>query len=250
MAKLDRQVWAASSTFEIGDFYLGLRTSDPDFSSAVNQALHLYLRPDIEAPDNYSAHLPAVGRPAATLYRSYSPVVRTASKPRWVAALLHHLSDRADEATKLRMGAAVSSRGAVLTSARISVIPHLLARPLHEAGISIVDLPGLDITFGPLSLEVNRPSLDLELTPLERWLDEPLRFLIGSYPIRAVLLETGPRLPSLLQTVAHLLSRVRDLDPDQAEPFIAGLLAGLADIPVKIVGDQRGLAAAVAAELG
>ena len=88
----------ASSTFEIGDWYLGVRSTSERADQLIRRFLAAHYVEDVEAPPNCSVALadPAPRRSAVQdlhlLYRSSSLVVRTRSPSRVLRGLAAHLS--------------------------------------------------------------------------------------------------------------------------------------------------------------
>src|SRR5260221_13471486 len=79
---LDDLDWVASSTFRVGEWALGVRSSSLATDAALRRVLAAHLL-DVEAPPNFSALMadePGPGGQARAfnfLYRSNDPLVRT-----------------------------------------------------------------------------------------------------------------------------------------------------------------------------
>lgn len=254
---LDRWGWAATSTFTVGRWELGLRSSTKELDEALRTLLRPHLRADLQAPANYSLfHAPeaAPGQPQRfhELFQGCSARWRTRSAVDLVRTLLLELEgDRlTQQADWLALSAVafVADGAAVLvpTSFRqvfVDAAPRLAARGvlLWPAGIV-----GLD----PATGEVVLPGTGLDIAPegwplLEALQDGPARPLPspGRYPVRTWLVpqwrrEQGP--PTRAQALVGAFHSVANRDLVGAAGTLAGLAAAVSSShvrPVQLDGD-------------
>lgn len=207
MQKLDRLGWAASSTFRIGEWHIGVRSKTFEADELVRRFLSSYLTEGIEAPANFSVVLRTPGDEQTTLsklYRDHSTVVRSPRRPsRVLKGLAEHLSEYLDlnpkDLLKLRMAALVRDGEAILVPASIVVWMDTLVPRLNGRGAQLLDAPFamVDPTRG--ELVVLPPPLDVDET-IVQLLDaqadpgvgsEPPPVLPGRYPVRGLSLFSG-----------------------------------------------------------
>ena len=184
----------------------------------------------------------------ATLYQGYQAVLRTGDFHRFVTGLLMNLApaERLLGHVAVRMGVVIYADEAVLTPSRISTLPHLLSSPLLDQGYQIVDAPLVNLDSSKMTVTVSPPNLEIDEPPLETWLGNPISFgTVGTYPIKAVVLESGSEAPSLLEVIAHLLARAVHVEAEEIKVDVDSLIAGIGRVPLIGVGDQRELVAAV-----
>ena len=213
----------------IDNLYRGVRTSSGALGQALSQALRPYRVPGVEAPANFSAQLSTSGRPLATLYRGYQAVVRTGDYHRFVTGLLMNLApaDRLLGHVAVRMGVVIHAGEAVLTPSRISILPHLLASPLLDQGYQIVDAPLVNLDPSKMTVTVSPPNIEIDELPWKPGLGPRSHLAaVGTYPIKAVVLESGSEAPSLLEVIAHLLARAAVLKLTESRSMSIPLLLG------------------------
>src|SRR4051812_25171856 len=128
--------WEAASTFLVGEWALGVRSSTAELDTELRRILAAHVI-DFDAPANFSA---LVSRGADDeqvrgfhfLYRASDSIVRTRSPRRIVRTLLHYLSDFAEPAVAMpRLGAVglVADGRAVIAPERIRAeLPNVEAR--------------------------------------------------------------------------------------------------------------------------
>jgi hypothetical protein len=174
---VDRLGWAASSTFKVGQWCLGVRSNSTETDSLVRELLRSYLVEDldgVEPPPNYSVVLHAGdGRGGGTrglsfLYRSSLAVVRSRSALRVLQGLstylgAHELADSGREGLLVIDAVAIVGRRAVLLPSflRNYMEPGKLGGRLRRGGVTLVDAPMALVD--PEAGELIVPPCDLEL---------------------------------------------------------------------------------------
>ncbi|NND02274.1 MAG: hypothetical protein HKN91_05755 [Acidimicrobiia bacterium] len=177
MSKLDRLVWAASSTYHIGPLHLGIRTDSEWLDTALQQALADYYVPDIEADPNFSIVIPSSddGSPATglnMLYEGHTSLVRSRYPDRVLRALFQHLTKYlpVESAGLLRVSALALVRDgeAILVPRNIITWLDQLAPRLNRAGWQFVDEPWSSVDLESGELVVSAPTIAVEADLLDR----------------------------------------------------------------------------------
>jgi hypothetical protein len=166
---LDDLHWDAASTFLVGEWALGVRSSTAELDADLRRILAAHVI-DFDAPDNFSA-LVSRGdddqqvRGFHFLYRASDSLVRPRSPRRIVHALLHHLSDfAAPSPARPRLAAVglVANGRAVIAPERIRAeLPNVESR-LNDAGVAVVDAPVLHLDPDGACLVVPEPALTID----------------------------------------------------------------------------------------
>jgi hypothetical protein len=205
LSALDDMDWAATSTFRVGEWALGVRSSNTEIDAVLRRVLAAHLV-DIEAPANFSALMADErARTFHFLYRASETLVRTRAAGRVLRTLIAHLSDFAVPSNPvIRLDAA-----AVIVDGKAIVVPALmraelggLETRLNIAGMTVGDSPTLYLDPGTASVIVPEPAITVDTQALAdfersqpptpgRELDPVLP---GRYPIAAWALVTGPAL--------------------------------------------------------
>jgi hypothetical protein len=246
LAALDDMEWAASSTFRVGEWALGVRSSDADIDAALRRVLAAHLV-EIEAPANFSALMAdEQARTFHFLYRASDALVRTRAAGRVLRTLIAHLSAFADPSgTVIRLDAA-----AVIVDGRAIVVPASLRAELgsietrlNVAGMTVGDSPTLYLDPGTASVIVPEPALTVDtdaLADFERaQRPPPTRELdpvpAGRYPIGAWALVSGPELVGPIgraQAVAAVTQLVANADEIGAQQALDAVADALKSVPV------------------
>jgi hypothetical protein len=164
----------ASSTYHIGPWALGVRSSRVEFDEALRRVLAPHLL-DVEAPANFSVVLAddsaASPRTRAFnfLYRANQSVVKSRVPGRVLRALLQYLSDFAEPVSSTLRIAATG----VLKDGRAIVAPPTLRwatgtlQPrLNAFGMQLIDAPVVHIEPGGSELVVPEPLLHMDANAL------------------------------------------------------------------------------------
>ena len=249
MVQLDRLVWAAQRTYHLGSLHLGVRASDAEFSSAIEDSLRAYLIPDVIAPSNYSLIVPE-GNHMGFLYRAHVPVVRSSDAGRLLWSALRHLSSHlaGPAGLALDFDAVVRGSEAVLAPRSIAVLPRQLSRDLQQQGYQFLDAAWVDVDLERGEVRVTEPGLDWDPEPLRPWMSAFVPVKAGSYKVVGVLFEMPPstHVPSSLFWLSQTLLRAGNLPAYGPERAINGILSLLDRVPVRRVdGGIRELVAAV-----
>ncbi|HEX4490197.1 MAG TPA: hypothetical protein VH914_03240 [Acidimicrobiia bacterium] len=168
---LDDMEWEAASTFLVGEWALGVRSSTAELDADLRRILAAHVI-DLDAPANFSALVSRGDDDEQVhgfhfLYRASDTLVRTRTPRRIVRTLLHHLSDFAEPAattTLPRLAAVglVANGRAVIAPERIRAeLPNVESR-LNDAGVAIVDVPVLHLDPDDACLVVPEPALTID----------------------------------------------------------------------------------------
>ncbi|MGH9177319.1 MAG: hypothetical protein ACRD0N_02025 [Acidimicrobiales bacterium] len=274
-----RLVWAATSTFRIGDLHLGVRSGHQGLHEWLRRALAAHLVPDVEAPDNFTllvgqrgdgeASRPARGRAVGGgfhfLYRSSASMVRTRDPHRLARALLHHLDGFRPDAgaglLQLSVSVLVGEAGAVLAPASLRGWLEVVERRLNARGLIVADLPWVAVDADRGEVVVPEPDLRVDWSAfddLEEVVATPRRTEAvvqpGRYPIVGWGLQTeadgaGTLRPALaVARAAPSVINVAELGGQGVLDQVAGLVrrvrpAGVHwEKPAQMVGPLAALA--------
>jgi hypothetical protein len=165
-------VWASTTTFAIGDVWLGIRSNDDAFDSSLRRALQPYVAEGVEAPPNFWCKLAgpvdAKGRRGLHfLYRGSTTLVRTRNLQRLRNALLLELGAyaAAPDPSMLSLAAVgfVSNNGrAVLAPPGLRPWLSAIERRLNARGLWVVDTPTTLVDAERSELVVPEPALDID----------------------------------------------------------------------------------------
>lgn len=248
---MDRLGWAATSTFRVGEYLVGVRSDSEATDALVRRLLAANLVDGPVAPPNYSLVLstPNGGgqRGLSQLFRSSTAVVRTRRRRRALLGLLAWLEGHtpADGSLlQLRAIATVGPQGAVLAPwALISSLEKLQPR-LHRRGVQVLDAHAARVDLATGELVVAEPPLPFDAAVLAEVDDDersagrelpPLQ--PGRYPIRgwahwAASQGGGSRAACLAQATGGFVNRTH-IDPQQALTGLARVLAGAETIQLE-----------------
>ena len=171
MGKLDRLVWAASSTYHIGPLHIGVRTDSEWLDGIIRKALSAYHVPGVEAPTNFSVVVPQAkpnGGPKGLnmLYEGHSNLVRSRHPERVVEALFQYLAkylpDEPNGYLKIRDLALVRDGQSILVPRGVVIWLDLLAPRLSRAGWQFVDRPWSTLDLDTAELVVPPPMLSVD----------------------------------------------------------------------------------------
>ncbi len=203
MQKLDRLVWATSTTLRIGEYHIGVRSNTNQTDALLRQAFSTLVDDTVEAPANYSVILSPANRDNGgprglhLLYHDSTAVVRTRYPRRVLAALRSYLSGHLEHEgpsggplIDVNAVALVRDGQAVLVPSITLIWVDLLSPRLHRKGIQFVDSP--HVTVDPVSgeLVVDPPTLPINDTVEFDGIDsarpgrEPPPVSPGRYPIK------------------------------------------------------------------
>jgi len=261
---LDDLRWVAASTFRVGAWALGVRSSNGAIDDLLRRVLAAHVV-DIDAPANFSALMADDrARTFHFLYRASDALVRTRVAGRVVRTLISHLSTFVDSPpSAIRLDAT-----AVIADGRAIVVPDSLRAELRHietrlnvAGMTVVDSPTLHLEPGTRSVIVPEPALTVDIQALadyERAGQSPARELAparpGRYPIAAWVLVTGPDRVGPVgraQGVAAVAQQVENAAGLGAQPTLDAVADALTEIPISglwwydsagLVRQLRGLA--------
>jgi hypothetical protein len=245
---LDDMQWEATSTFLVGEWALGVRSSTAELDADLRRILAPHVI-DFDAPDNFSA-LVSRGdgdeqvRGFHFLYRASDSLVRTRAPRRVVQTLLHYLSDFAAPAVaRPRLAAVgfVADGRAVIAPERVRAeLPNVESR-LNDAGIAVVDAPVLHLDPDSACLVVPEPALSIDadaLADFERRHPPARRELEpvapGRYPIAAWAFTTDERAAGRLgvaPAVAAGAQQVVNADVFGPRSVLDGIAAVCARVP-------------------
>jgi hypothetical protein len=227
---LDDLDWVAATTFRVGEWALGVRSSNVETDAALRRVLAAHVV-DTEAPPNFSALMADDSdrhrhvRAFNLLYRASDPLVRTRAPGRVLRTLLQHLSDFAttDSATvRLAATGFVAGGRAVVAPHGIgSEMAHIETR-LNAAGVRVIDALVLHLDPASGELVVPEPALTIDhdaLADYERANPAPRRepesVRAGRYPIAVWAFTVGPEQDTTLrpaQAVAAAAQQVVNAD--------------------------------------
>ena len=244
---LDDLDWVASSTFQVGEWALGVRSSSLDTDAALRRVLAAHLL-DVEAPPNFSVLMAgepgpggqgSQGRAFNFLYRSSDPLVRTRAPGRVVRALLRYLSDFAAADTSLLRIAAtgfVADGRAIVAPDGIRFDMANVETRLNHAGIQVIDAPVLHLDPVTGDIVVPEPALTVDLDALAEYerRNPPARHELepvgaGRYLIAAWAFSTPKEQAGSLraaQSVAAAARQVVDADQFGAQRVL-DMMAGV-----------------------
>ena len=195
-------MWAATTTFAIGDVWLGVRSNTEEFDARLRRVLAAHLAPDVEAPANYSCKLASGERVRGQrnlhfLYRGQSALVRTRSERRVMHALLAELSwyaGRPDASLLSVHGIAfVGANGALIAPPTLRPWLSTIERRLEAKGLRIVDTPTVLVDPARSEVVVPAPALTLDHDALAEMRGPGDEFVApGRYPIRGWAFFTEP----------------------------------------------------------
>lgn len=248
---MDRLGWAATSTFRVGEYLVGVR-SDSDVTDAlVRRLLAGSLVEGPVAPPNYSLILSSPNgdgqRGLSQVFRSSTAVVRTRRRRRALLGLLSWLHGHlpADGSLlHLQAMATVGPQGAALAPwTLISSLEKLQPR-LHRRGVQVLDAYGARLDLATGDLVVTEPPLAFDPAVLAEVEDDQRssgRELPpvppGRYPVRGWAhwpqpQGGGTRAACLAQATSLLVNRAQ-VDPQQALTGLARVLAGTETIQLE-----------------
>ena len=196
-------MWAASSTFAIGDVWLGIRSSTDEFDTRLRRVLAAHVAPEVDAPANYSCKLANGERTRGKrnlqfLYRGNSAIVRTRSERRVMHALLAELSWYAGphEPSLLSVHgiALVGPTGALIAPPTLRPWLSTIERRLQAKGLRIVDTPTVLVDPARSEVVVPEPALTLDRDALAelRGTGDDEVVAPGRHPIRGWAFFTEP----------------------------------------------------------
>jgi hypothetical protein len=242
---LDDLDWVASSTFRVGQWALGVRSSSVETDAALQRVLRAHLV-DVDAPANFSLLMADDDtRTFNFLYRASDALVRTRAPGRLLRTLVSHLSEfveRSSAVARLSVtGLLVGGRVIVAPDALRDEIANIETR-LNVAGIRVIDAPILELERGTGHVIVPEPALSLDtdaLADYER--DHPSSgrelapVLAGRYPIAAWALTTSEnRLGPIgaAQGVAAAAQQVVNADRLGAQQALDVVADALTTVPI------------------
>lgn len=177
MDKLNRLVWAGSSTYRIGPLYLGVRSDSAWLDQVLREALQDYWVPEVEAPPNYSIVISredSNGNSAGLnmLYEGHTNLVRSRYPERAIRALFQHLAKylpaQSDGLLRAAAQALVRDGRAILVPNFVVTWMAQLAPRLNRSGWQFVDQPQAAIDLEHAELVVLPPRLAIS----DSWLKE------------------------------------------------------------------------------
>jgi hypothetical protein len=245
---LDDMEWEAASTFLVGEWALGVRSSTTELDTDLRRILAAHVI-DFDAPANFSALASSDDddeqvRGFHFLYRASDSLVRTRTPRRIVHTLLHYLSDFAEPSTALPRLAAVglvANGRAVIAPERVRAeLPNIESR-LNDAGVAVVDAPVLHLDPDGASLVVPEPALVLDrdvLADFERRHPPARRELEpvapGRYPLAAWAFTTDEQAAGRLgaaPAIAAGAQEVVNADVSGPQAVLDGVAAVFASVP-------------------
>jgi hypothetical protein len=247
---LDDLDWVAASTYAIGPWALGVRSSSTEMDDAIRSVLRAHLI-DVEAPANFSALMAGDSRPDGQvqafnfLYRSSDSLVRTRAPGRLMRALLNYLADFAEPVSSmLRLSATgfVADGRAIITPDTIRFEMAGIESRINASGIQVIDAPVLHLDPESNCIVVPEPALTVDadaLAAFERRHPpsgrEPGAVPAGRYPIAAWAFTTGagatePLSPA--QAVAAAAGHVVSADAFGAQEVLEAMARVVAHTPV------------------
>lgn len=207
---LDDVDWVATSTFHVGPWAVGVRSTSATTDTALRRILATHLL-DADAPPYFSALVSDEGpdngkaRSFNFLYRSSDTLVRTRSPGRVVRTLLHYLSDlvpsdpvEPDALTvRLRATGLIVEGRAIVAPEDLRTEMAAIETRLNRAGMRVIDAPVLHLEPGTGHVIVPEPAITVDgdaLAEYERTHPSPRELAAvqpGRYPIAAWALETS-----------------------------------------------------------
>jgi hypothetical protein len=197
----------ATSTYHIGPWALGVRSSRVEFDDALRQVLAAHML-DAEAPANFSIMMADDGgvqggaRTFNVLYRASQSVVKSRVPGRVMRGLLQYMSEFAESTSATLRFAATG----VVKDGRAIVAPYALRwaagtlQPrLNAVGMQLIDGPVVHVEPSASELVVPEPVLRIDADALANFDArfpghgrEPAPVAPGRYPIAAWALVTDP----------------------------------------------------------
>ncbi|HVE63504.1 MAG TPA: hypothetical protein VNB94_06865, partial [Mycobacteriales bacterium] len=179
---MSRSVWAATSTFHVAGWDLGVRSSTPELDELVRRALTAHHQPGLDAPANFSLEAPREeesvrgARPLHLLYENWSPVATARSDAGLVQALLGQLESYAlverTDLPVLNAGVLLTGDGRAIVQPRdhrkdLQDRSRALAKDgltLHPSPLALLDPASGEIVIEP-TLTVDESVLSSPVTP-------------------------------------------------------------------------------------
>jgi hypothetical protein len=241
--------WVAASTFHVGPWAVGVRSTSADTDAALRRILRAHLLDD-DAPPYFSAFVPDAAptdggaRPFNFLYRSSDSLVRTRAPGRIVRALLHYLSDLVEPGPatlRLRATGLIVGGRAIVAPEALRTSMTLVEALLNRAGIQVIDAPVVHLEPDSGAVVVPEPLLTVDAAALDAYersrpaagngSRELAPVAPGRYPLAAWALTTaadaiGPI--GRAEGVAAAAQQVANADTFGAQPaleVVAGALA-------------------------
>ncbi len=247
---LDDLDWVAASTYEVGPWALGVRSSSAEMDDAIRRVLRAHLI-DVEAPANFSALMAdgsGVDGPVQAfnfLYRSSDSLVRTRAPGRVMRALLNYLADFAEPASSmLRLSATgfVVGDRAIIAPDTIRFEMAGIESRVNAAGLQVIDAPVLHLDPESGCVVVPEPALTVDAEALAEFERrhpaagrEPGAVPAGRYPIAAWAFTTGAGGTDSLgraQAVAAAAGQVVSADAFGAQQILDVMAGVVARTPV------------------
>jgi hypothetical protein len=207
---LDDLDWVAASTFHVGPWAVGVRSTSTDTDAALRRILAAHLL-DADAPPYFSAFVPDApptdgnARPFNFLYRSSDSLVRTRAPGRVVRALLHYLSDLVEPAPptlQLRATGLIVGGRAIVAPESLRTSMTLIEARLNRAGMQVIDAPVVHLEPGSGEVVVPEPRLTVDADALAAY--------ERSHPPAGGTRELAPVAPGRYPLVAWALTTAED----------------------------------------
>lgn len=198
--KLSALDWAATSTFHLGRWAIGVRSSSAALDEALRAALADHVIDTVgDVPPNVSIRLPddpgtGPARSLNLLHWTHADVVRSRGPHRVLEGLLHILFFRGQEpptdALHVTALALEKDGRALIVPGQLRYELPTLAHRLRRLGIRVVDTPQvrIDLATGELVVPRLEDHISLDRAPLAPWLDQPVvdpPVPPGRYPVAA-----------------------------------------------------------------
>jgi hypothetical protein len=238
LTALDDVGWPASSTFRVGEWALGVRSSNIEIDDVLQRVLAAHLVA-VDAPANFSVLMADERvRSFHFLYRASDALVRTRDAGRVVRTLIAHLSTFADSPSSvIRLDAA-----AVIADGRAIVVPESMRAELGSietrlnlAGMTVVDAPTLHLEPESGSVIVPDSALTIDTDALAAYAHASPPAPAGRYPIAAWALVTAPDRVGPIgraQGVAAAALQVANASEVGAQRTLDAVAAALQEVPV------------------
>jgi hypothetical protein len=241
---LDDLDWVTTTTFRVGEWALGVRSSSFEIDAVLRRVLEAHVV-DVDAPANFSA-LMADGetRTFNFLYRASDALVRTRARGRLLRTLIAHLSEFAEPTSpviRLDAAALIAGGGAIVVPEGLREAIAGIETRLNVAGLQVVDAPTLGLDAGG-HIVVPEPAVTIDAAALAEYeLDpEPLGrelapVLPGRYPIIAwafVTGEPGAGPVGRAQGIAAAAQQVKNAAMVGAQQTLEIVAGALADAPL------------------